>query len=137
MKIEGGRSIGPAQGAKRSGATTAPGFSPAGETETPQRAAATGGLAPAASLDAVLALQAEGFDPGRRSRQVKRAQQALDKLADLERGLLEGRAPGALRGDLQALQAESAPTGEPGLDSILLEIDIRVAVELAKLERVG
>lgn len=135
MKIEGPRAVGPTTSAKRAGAAPAAGFEVSSEPAA--RAGAAAPVAAPAGLDAVLALQAEGFDPGRRSRQVKRAHEALDKLAQLERGLVEGRADGALRGNLEALQRESAPTGEPGLDAILLEIDTRVAVELAKLERMG
>lgn len=133
MKIEGPRGVGSAAPGKRAPAAGGSGFTP--ETDAPQRAGAASAISAPTSLDAVLALQAEGFDPGRRSRQVRRAHEALDTLSLLERGLIEGRAPGALRRDLEALQQESASTGEPGLDAILLEIDTRVAVELAKLER--
>jgi hypothetical protein len=135
MKIESGRGVTPSQAGKRAGATAAPGFAPA--TDAPQRTQAPASLGPVGALDAILALQAEGFDPGRRSRQVRRAEAALDALARLERGLVEGRADGAVKADLLAAQAASAPTGEPGLDAILLEVDTRVAVELAKLERLG
>jgi len=135
MKIESGRGVTPSQAGKRTAGAAAPGFTPA--TEAPQKTQAAASVAPATALDAILALQAEGFDPGRRSRQVRRAEAALDALTRLERGLVEGRAAGAVRADLLAVQAESAPTGEPGLDAILLEVDTRVAVELAKLERLG
>lgn len=135
MKIEGPRGIGAATGARKASGAAAPGFTP--QTEAAQRASASAPVASTPALEGLLALQAEGFDPGRRSRQVRRAHEALDALSLLERGLIEGRAPGGLRRNLEALQAESAPTGEPRLDAILLEIDTRVAVELAKLERVG
>lgn len=135
MKIESGRGVTPSQGAKRAAGAAAPGFAPA--TEAPQKTQAADGVSAVTGLDAILALQAEGFDPGRRSRQVKRAEAALDALSRLERGFIEGRADGAVRADLLAVQAQSAPTGEPGLDAILLEVDTRVAVELAKLERLG
>lgn len=135
MKIESGRGVTPSQSGKRAGSAAAPGFAPA--TEAPQKTQAAASVAPVTGLDAILALQAEGFDPGRRSRQVRRAEAALDALTRLERGLIEGRAPGDVRADLLAAQAQSASTGEPGLDAILLEVDTRVAVELAKLERLG
>ena len=134
MKIEGTRGVGQTQSAKRAGAA-APGFS--APSDEPQRVGAAFGVQAAPALDSVLALQAEGFDPGRRARQVRRAHEALDVLTKLEQGLVTGRAEGGLVADLQALHAASAPTGEPGLDAVLLEIDTRVAVELAKLERAG
>lgn len=135
MKIEGPRGVSQSSGAKKAGAA-APGFAPASSESAP-RTAGVSSVAPTSALDAVLALQAEGFDPGRRSRQVRRAEQALDALTRLERGLLDGSAPVALRAELVALQQESAPTGEPGLDALLLDVDTRVAVELAKLDRIG
>jgi hypothetical protein len=135
MKIEGPRGVSQTGGARKTGAA-APGFAPSAPENAP-RATAAGSVAATSALDAVLALQAEGFDPGRRSRQVRRAQDALDALSRLERGLLEGAAPGGLKAELVALQQASAPTGEPGLDAVLLEVDTRVAVELAKLDRIG
>jgi hypothetical protein len=55
----------------------------------------------------------------------------------LERGLVLGRAPAAVRAELERLRHGAEPTGEPGLDEVLREIDTRVAVELAKLERLS
>lgn len=135
MKIESGRGISATGGARKAGAGGGPGFAPSAESSAPASAATP--VSAAAALDAIVALQAEGFDPGRRKRQVRRAEQALDALAELEKGLVLGAAPASLRTDLLALQSASAPTGEPGLDALLLEIDTRVAVELAKLERIS
>jgi hypothetical protein len=86
-------------------------------------------------LDAIIALQAE--DPGaqRRARQARRGRDVLDALERLARGLLVGRAPAALRAELESLQDAAAPTGDEGLDEILREIDTRLCVELAKLDR--
>jgi hypothetical protein len=73
--------------------------------------------------------------PARRRRQIDRAAKTLDALDRVAVGLLEGRMPGALRRDLMALREGAERTGDPGLDDLLLEVDIRAAVELAKLER--
>jgi hypothetical protein len=73
--------------------------------------------------------------PARRRRQVDRAAKTLDALDRVAVGLLEGRLPGGLRQDLLALRDGAERTGDPGLDDLLLEVDIRAAVELAKLER--
>lgn len=133
MKIESGRSVTASSTTRKASGAAAPGFAPA--LDQPQRtSAATAAHAPH-SLDAILALQAEGLNPERRARQVRRGKAALDALEALERAMAEGVAPSALRSELESLRRASETTGEAGLDDVLLEIDIRVAVELAKLEK--
>ena len=133
MKIEGGRPVGAASTAKSAGKAAAPGFTVA--TEAPAKATATTSVAGVTALDAILALQTDEPPAQRRARQAKRGRDALDALEKLERGLVMGRAPGALKAQLESLQHGREPTGEAGLDAVLDEIDIRLAVELAKLER--
>lgn len=85
-----------------------------------------------------MALQGEGAfadAPARKRRQVERVSKTLDTLDRLMVGMLDGRLPGSMRADLMALQAGMERTGDPGLDDLILEVDIRAAVELAKLER--
>ena len=134
MKIESGRGVA-ASSSSGSGPrrAAAPGFAPA--TDAPARAAAAASVSAAASLDAILALQAEGLEPERRARQVRRGKGALDALEELEKALAEGVAPASLRARLEGLRRAAEQTGEPDLDALLLEIDTRVAVELAKLEQ--
>lgn len=135
MKIENGRPVAGAGGVRRGGAKAGEAeFAPEAGEETP-RAAAASSVGPVASLDAVLALQGIDLSGGRRSRQLRRGREALDALERLEIGLITGRAPGDLRGKLAALRNGSEITGEPELDAVLREIDTRVAVELAKLEK--
>jgi len=134
MKIESGRSVGSAGGAKRTGGAAAPGFAP--EMDGPHKAAATAPAHAVTPLDALLALQ--GDEPGqRRARQTRRGQDALDTLEKLAAGLLSGRAPASIRADLETLRRGAEETGEPGLDAVLQEIDIRLAVEAAKLDRMS
>ena len=136
MKVESGRSVGTAPAPKRAGAAAAPSFSPAGVEEAPQVAAASG-VGNVTALDTILALQAEEPLGQRRARQAKRGRAALDALERLEEGLLSGRAPASLRAELEQLQRTAEATGEPGLDGVLREIDTRLAVELAKLDRLA
>ncbi len=132
MKIQGPRPTGPAGGPRKTGGTGASGFTlPADEAQGP---AATSAMRAAASLGAVMALQEESFDPQRRGRQVKRGARTLDALESLVRAQLEGEAPNAARLSLVSLQGQAEQTGDPGLDSVLGDIDVRAAVELAKLE---
>jgi hypothetical protein len=134
MKIESGRSITPSGAPRRTQPAGASGFAVA--TDGPQKTVAATGAAATASVDAILALQAEEGPAQRRARQPS-GRAALDALEALEQGLLLGRAPGGLTGALQRLHAEAEATGEEGLDSVLREIDTRLAVELAKLEMRG
>jgi hypothetical protein len=134
MKIESGRRVASSGPARKAGAASAaPGFAPA--LEAPVRATAASAVQSVTPLDAIIALQAE--DPGaqRRARQARRGRDVLDALERLERGLLVGRAPAALRAELESLQNAALPTGDEGLDEILREIDTRLVVELAKLDR--
>lgn len=133
MKIESSRSVSAAGASKRAGSAAAPGFAVA--AEGPQRAAAATAAGAVTPLDALLALQGVDDPAGRRARQARRGAEALDALEDLEQGLLLGRAPGGLKAKLEALRRQAEATGEAGLDAVLLEIDTRLAVELAKLER--
>lgn len=135
MKIESGRGVSASAGAKRAGSSAAPGFAP--QADAPQRAAAVSSVGGVTPLDALLALQTEEPVAQRRSRQAKRGKAVLDALQELERGIVLGRAPAALKTELENLRARAEPSGDPGLDGVMLEIDTRLAVELAKLEKLS
>ena len=110
MKIEPGRNVGPSSSAGKAGKAAAPGFAPA--MDAPQRAAAASPTGAVTSLDAILALQGGENPSQRRARQTRRGEEALDALEELERGLLLGRAPAALRTQIEALQRRSEKTGD-------------------------
>jgi hypothetical protein len=133
MKIESGRSVGAASTTKKASQSAAPGFTVA--AEAPVKTTVATSVGGVTALDAILALQTDEPPAQRRARQTKRGRDALDALEKLERGLVMGSAPGALKAELESLQHGGEPTGEVGLDAVLLEIDIRLAVEVAKLER--
>ena len=135
MKIESARGVGAASTPKRAGAAAAPGFAPA--TEAPAKTAAASSVSAVTPLDVILALQAEDPAQQRRARQARRGRAVLDALTDLEKAIALGRAPGALRTQLESLRRGAETTGDEGLDSVMLEIDTRLAVELAKLERLS
>jgi hypothetical protein len=101
-----------------------------------QAAAATRAVSPSLAAGAILALQAVDDIQQRRARHVRRGHDSLDALERLKLGLLEGGAPGEVRTTLNRLFAGRETTGDGALDSIMTDIDVRVAVELAKLERV-
>jgi hypothetical protein len=87
-----------------------------------------------ANLDALLALQGIEEDlTERRKRSVQRGRKALDVLDDLKIGLLSGNFDASTVSRLRDAAANlKSSSGDPGLDSVLSEIELRVEVELAK-----
>ncbi|OKO85787.1 flagellar assembly protein FliX [Bradyrhizobium sp. AS23.2] len=104
------------------------------DTSSAQETRAAAAPKAAANIDALLALQGIEEDPvERRKRSVARGRTALDVLDDLKMGLLSGNLDAStvmrLRDAATNLKSSS---GDPGLDSVLSEIELRVEVELAK-----
>jgi hypothetical protein len=93
-------------------------------------------LAPKATagIDALLAMQGIEEDlVERRKRSVQRGKRALDVLDDLKIGLLSGNFDASTVSRLRDAAANlKSSSGDPGLDSVLSEIELRVEVELAK-----
>ncbi len=94
----------------------------------------------ATTIDALLAMQsvAEVEDPTeRRKRSVQRGRGALDVLDDLKIGLLSGNFNASTVSRLREAAANlKSSSGDPGLDAVLSEIELRVEVELAKAGQV-
>src|SRR6202047_2649804 len=133
MRIYGpnGTTLGtPAANSKRTGST---GFSLPAAASTPE-ARATSGPKATANIDALLALQGIEEDPvERRKRSVQRGKGALDVLDDLKLGLLSGNFDASTVSRLRDAAANlKSSSGDPGLDAVLSEIELRVEVELAK-----
>jgi hypothetical protein len=87
-----------------------------------------------ANIDALIALQGVEEDPvERRKRSVRRGKGALDVLDDLKLGLLSGNLDASTVSRLRDAAANlKSSSGDPGLDAVLSEIELRVEVELAK-----
>lgn len=97
---------------------------------------AVGGGAALAPVDALLALQEVSDDPGGRNRGRRHGEALLDQLDDLHLGLLSGRMSLDAMERLSAMvAAKRGQVDDPRLAQILDEIEIRAAVELAKLGR--
>ena len=112
--------------------SSAGGFS-VSEQQTPRSPAAAGGLRSVANLDGLMALQGIETATERKKRGVAKGRKALDVLDDLKLGLLDGSLdPSTLARLKVAGETLSEETGDDGLDQVLGEIDLRVAVELAK-----
>lgn len=133
MRIEskpGIASIAAAQARRRSGAG---GFA---LDEAPGAATAprTSSVGPTTSLDAILALQSEEDPAERRRRATRRGQDLLDDLDRLKAAILTGRvAPDALKSLSGRLSERREATGDPRLDAVLDQIELRAEVEVAKL----
>jgi hypothetical protein len=133
MRILGpnGTTIGtPAASTRRSSST---GFALPDTASTPEARAVNAPKA-AANIDALLAMQGIEEDPTeRRKRSVQRGNGALDVLDDLKIGLLSGNFDTSTVSRLRAAAANlKSSSGDPGLDAVLSEIELRVEVELAK-----
>ena len=87
-------------------------------------------------MELLVALQGVEDKAERRKRAVRRGQTALDALDALKLGVLSGTLDQPALNQLKSAAAElTAATGEPGLDQVLADIDLRVQVEIAKLSR--
>jgi hypothetical protein len=81
-------------------------------------------------------LQDVGGPLERKRRAVRRAGRILDVLGEIKIGLLEGElSAGDLDRLRRAIRDERDATEDPGLEAVLDEIELRAAVEMAKLER--
>jgi Class II flagellar assembly regulator len=132
MRIYGpnGTTLGaPAASARRAGSS---GFALPDAAAAPETRAATAPKA-AANIDALLAMQGIEDPVERRKRSVARGRGALDVLDDLKIGLLSGNFDASTVTRLRDAAANlKSSSGDPGLDAVLSEIELRVEVELAK-----
>ena len=101
--------------------------------ETPRGPAPAAGLRSVGNIDALIALQGLEDPTERKKRAVTNGRQALDVLDTLQLGLLDGTLdPSTLSRLKSAAGGLKLPSGDPGLDEVLGEIELRVEVELAK-----
>jgi class II flagellar assembly regulator FliX len=134
MRIQGTHSTGvaaPSSTARRAASGT---FS-LDESESPARSAgAPGGVRTIGGIETLLALQGVEEPGERRRKAVKRGRGALDALDALKLGLLSGTLDTAALARLKSVGSGlTEPTGDPGLDTVMAEIALRVEVELAKI----
>lgn len=90
--------------------------------------------AAASSLNAMLALQEVPEDLLQKRKAISQGQQALDSLEKLRHALLMGTIQPEVMQQLKRSLPERASVIDPKLAAILDEIELRMAVELAKLE---
>lgn len=132
MRVEWSPSL-PAAGAKRDPRAAGADGSFAETLGADEAGSARASVAPP-SIDNLFVLQEVSDAVTGRKRAAQRGDALLDRLEDLRLALLAGTLP---RGQLETLRRLSRERVEPGderLAAILGEIDLRVAVELAKLD---
>ena len=108
------------------------GFS-VGEQAGARQPAAAGSLRSISTVDALLALQGVEDFTARKKRMVAKGRNALDALDSLKVGLLDGSLDSSTIARLKvAAEGLTEETGDPELDRLMRDIDLRLAVELAK-----
>ena len=87
-------------------------------------------------VDALLALQDVGGPLERKRRAVRRASRILDVLDEVKLALLDGGLSVSQLDRLRrAIRDERGLTDDPKLEELLDQIELRAAVEMAKLEQ--
>lgn len=132
MRIYGsnGTALATAPGSAR---RTAGGTFMLSEPANARQPAAAASLRAVSSLDALMALQGVEDFKERKKRAVAKGRNALDALDALKLGLLDGSVDGGTLARLKvASQGLTEETGDASLDAVMHEIELRVAVELAK-----
>lgn len=107
-------------------------FQPVMTQEAPRIVANSAPLA-AASLEALLALQAVEDPILKKKKAMRRGHSMLDTLEAMKADLLAGRVSEGRLNQLMALVGQAREQSVPGLDALLDDIELRARVELAKL----
>lgn len=138
MKISGYGTIKPTNTTRRTGSSgSASSFSSLlnAAQSSGNSASAVSNIAATTGLDNILALQEISEEERKRERAVKHGKDMLESLEKLRRQLLMGEIPHHMLGELaQKLAEQKQEIADPRLMDVLEDIELRVAVELAKLE---
>ncbi|GAB4525623.1 MAG: flagellar assembly protein FliX [Roseibium sp.] len=136
MRITGNKPITGVQGksAKKKAAAAGEQFAPDLGGEVVQSSQTAGGAA-IQGMDALLALQEVDERAERRSRAARHGHSLLDTLESVRADLLSGLVSEDRLELLERQIAKRPQSGDPRIDSVLEEIELRVKVELAKLGR--
>ena len=127
---------------KRGASVSSAGFSSflsaAGDADDVQDTAAANALSATSGISGLLGLQEISDEEMARKQAVKHGFTTLDTLEDLRHALLMGSVPIGLLHQIERMVAQQRQTlADPRLLSILDDIELRAAVELAKLEMAG
>jgi hypothetical protein len=113
--------------------TASGGFSVA-EEQAPATTTPAAALRTIGGIDALLTLQGQDGPAERKRRAVKRGRNTLDVLDTLKVEVLSGTLGPSTLARLRSAAADlRTASGDPGLDAVLAEIELRAEVELAKM----
>ena len=133
MRIVGPNSTARAAAPSASKRSATGGFSVT-EQEAPRTPQPVAALRTIGGIDALIALQGQDEKAERRRRAVSRGKSALDALDELKLELLGGTLGPSMLMRLKSVNTDLLDaSGDAKLDAVLAEIDLRVAVEIAKL----
>jgi len=135
MKISGTSSISSKnlQKPKKAGAGGSGFAASISGAEESESVAQTGATSPIASIDALLSLQEVGSATDQRSKGLKHGHDMLDILEGIRRAILLGVISAQqLRNLADMARNHRQRGGDPALDAVLEEIELRAEVELAK-----
>lgn len=121
-----------ANGARHAAGASGVRFSLPGSPNT-QKAESAAPAAIMGGLEALIAIRAEDTTREKKRRSVKRGQGLLDLLDELKLSLLGGRLPPDMAARLAQAGRDDQLSGDSKLDDIVGGIELRAAVELAKL----
>ena len=139
MKVSGYGSIRPGSGSKKtSGTSSTSSFADllalTGSEET-QTASPLGDVAATSALSNLLSLQEISEEDVRRKKLLQQGKNMLDVLEQLRQQLLMGAIPAHMMQDLaRQLSVEKEKTLDPAMNELIEDIELRLAVELAKLD---
>jgi hypothetical protein len=134
MRIVGPNGTTAANSTSNARRTSSPGTFSLTEEEAPQSPTATAAPRTVSGIDALIALQGIEDPTERRRRTIRRGRTALDALDELKLGLLAGSLDSHTLSRLKSAAADLKDlSGDPALDSVMAEIELRVEVELAKM----
>jgi len=134
MRIQASNATAMAAAAPAARRSTSSGFT-VSEENAPRPTGAAGGLRTVGGIDALIALQGVEDPLERRRHAVRRGRVALDALDELKIGLLGGAFSSATLTRLQsAANYLKEGSGNADLDAVLGEIELRVEVEIAKMD---
>ncbi len=134
MKVSGPSSLAPSSASKAARPAASGGFSLGGTAAT-SATSPVASMGAVGSLEALMALQEVGGPLERRRKAMGRANRILDVLDEMKLAMMDGSlSPDALDRLTRAVRDQRESTDDPGLESVLDEIETRAAVEMAKLE---
>lgn len=137
MKISGYGGISAAGGSKKAGkAASGTSFADILAASEAGGTAATSDIAATAAVNNMLALQEISEEDVRRRKLVQQGHNLLDVLEKLRRQLLTGTLPAPLLQELaRNIAMKKQTVMDPQLMALMEDIELRAAVELAKLEK--